>query len=299
MRRRLAAMALVATCTLCVVAAPAGAVTRVVTVGQNLTPAERARVLHYFGVSGLRVRILVVSNRQEHQLLDGIAPAREIGTRAISSAYVIPQRIGFGIRVHTHNITWVTPGMYRNALATAGVSNATVQVAAPFPVSGTAALAGIMWAYQAATGRAIQPSQQRTAAEEMVVTSQIAHATGRVGATVRLMAEVKQEVVAKHFTTAAQIRPVVLRIAGQLNLRLTVAQVDSITAVMERVAELHLAPSVLATQVGGIGNEAVQLATWWQRVLAFLTWLWARITGVVGTVDGHAAHSLDSIRYRP
>jgi uncharacterized protein YpuA (DUF1002 family) len=274
---------------------------RVVTLGADLTPTERVQMLDYFGIRMLRIRQLIITNSQEHQLLDGIAPANEIGTRAISSAYVMPQHTGYGITVTTHNITWVTPAMYKNALATAGLQNAVVRVAAPFPVSGTAALVGIIWAYQAATGHSLSPAQQRAAAQELVVTSQIAHSTGQSAGVVNLVAQVKQEVVNQHLTTPAQIRPVIIRVAANLNIHLTTAQVTSITNMMVQISHLHLSASMLSRQIGGIQSEASQAAGLWQQIVAFFHWIWLRITGgtAAGAVDGRRAHSLDSVHYRP
>ena len=65
-----------------------------------------------------------------------------IGSRALSSVLVEGKKDGNGIRVTTKNITYCTPGMYENALATAGIKDADIVVAGPFKISGTAALVG-------------------------------------------------------------------------------------------------------------------------------------------------------------
>lgn len=43
--------------------------------------------------------------------------------------------------------------MYKNALTTAGITDADIIVAGPKPISGTAALVGIFEAYEAMTGK--------------------------------------------------------------------------------------------------------------------------------------------------
>ena len=45
--------------------------------------------------------------------------------------------------------------MYKNALATAGISDANIIVAGPFELSGTAALVGILKAYKDMTGEEV------------------------------------------------------------------------------------------------------------------------------------------------
>ena len=62
---------------------------------------------------------------------------------------------GNGVNVTTQNISYCTSGMYRNALITAGIKNADVKVAGPFKISGTAALVGVMKAYEEMTGKKI------------------------------------------------------------------------------------------------------------------------------------------------
>ena len=58
--------------------------------------------------------------------------------------YVEPTKKGNGINVKTANLTWVTSAMIATTLSTAGIENANVIAAAPFPVSGTGALTGVM-----------------------------------------------------------------------------------------------------------------------------------------------------------
>ena len=74
-----------------------------------------------------------------------------IGTRALSSVTVEQKDDGNGVNVTTQNISYCTSGMYRNALITAGIKNADVKVAGPFKISGTAALVGVMKAYEEVT----------------------------------------------------------------------------------------------------------------------------------------------------
>ncbi len=51
--------------------------------------------------------------------------------------------------------------MYANALVTAGVENAEVDITAPFNVSGTAALTGVMKAFEKATGKQISTEAKK------------------------------------------------------------------------------------------------------------------------------------------
>ena len=77
---------------------------------------------------------------------------------------------GSGITVNTKNITYCTAGMYENALATAGLEDAEVIVAAPTPISGTAALIGAIEAYSVMSGEEIETDLVDGAIHEIVVT---------------------------------------------------------------------------------------------------------------------------------
>ncbi|MGQ3339185.1 DUF1002 domain-containing protein, partial [Staphylococcus aureus] len=76
----------------------------------------------------------------------------QIGTKAISSASITLGEKDSGLNITTNNINWVTDEMYTNALITAGVKDAKIYITAPFEVSGTAALTGILKAYEVQSG---------------------------------------------------------------------------------------------------------------------------------------------------
>ena len=134
-------------------AAFADADMRRVVVGADLTEEQISAIYGYFGIQRGEVPELRLSNLEEHAALDGFLDAAIIGTKSMSCVFLelLPQ--GSGLSVSVNNVSWCTPDMYRNAFTTAGITDARVTVAAPFPVSGTAALAGIYKAYEDMTGQ--------------------------------------------------------------------------------------------------------------------------------------------------
>ena len=110
--------------------------------GADLTASEKEKVLELLGVDEDDLgeyTVGTVTNEEEHDYLDDYVSASVIGSRALSSVLVVTEDDGSGIDVETSNITYCTSGMYRNALATAGISDATIKVAGPFNITGTAA----------------------------------------------------------------------------------------------------------------------------------------------------------------
>ena len=137
-----------------------------VSLGADLNTTERAAVLHFLGVTEEELKeytVATVTNKDEHDYLDSYLDKSVIGSRALSSVLVEGKKDGNGINVTTKNITYCTPGMYENALATAGIKDADIIVAGPFEISGTAALVGAIKSYENMTGETVKTENVETA----------------------------------------------------------------------------------------------------------------------------------------
>ena len=130
-----------------------------ISLGADLNAQEKASVLELLGVSEKDLEdytVATVTNKDEHNYLDSYLDKSVIGSRALSSVLVEGKEDGNGIHVTTKNITYCTPGMYENALATAGIKDADIVVAGPFKISGTAALVGAIKSYENMTGEEVK-----------------------------------------------------------------------------------------------------------------------------------------------
>ncbi|ERM92172.1 hypothetical protein O163_06055 [Caldanaerobacter subterraneus subsp. yonseiensis KB-1] len=230
----------------------------IVTLGSDLTPSQQQEMLKYFGVEGKQVKIIKVTNEEERKYLEGLVPDREIGTRAISSAYLQLLPEGEGILVDTHNITWVSKEMYANAMITAGIKDARVVVAAPFKVSGTAALTGIMKAFEEATGKKLSEEAKKTANEELVITGKLAEKVGEEKAA-ELLEKVKKEVIEKRLTDENEIANVIKEVASKLNINLTEDQISQIVQLMKKINQLNLDIETVKKQLEKIGADVEKI----------------------------------------
>ncbi|MCK9268722.1 MAG: DUF1002 domain-containing protein [Alkaliphilus sp.] len=228
--------------------------TIVVTLAKNLDEAQRKQILDLFNVSEGTVKIIEVTNEEERRYLEGIAPEEQIGKITISSAYVEVLGEGSGIDVETYNISWVTKEMYRNALVTAGVKDAKVIAAAPFSVSGTGALTGILKAFEQASGKKISEEQKKTANEEVIKTGELGEEIGKEKAT-ELVKSVKEKVVEKGAKSPEDIKKIIIDIAGRLDINLNAEQIDSISKLMEKINRLNLNTEEIKSQLKGIGEK--------------------------------------------
>lgn len=212
---------------------------QVVTLGKDLSPQQRQEMLDLFGVDEQEVTILEVTNAEEREVLGDLLSPAVIGSRAISSAKITLAEKGHGLSVETHNITWVSKSMYVNALLTAGVEDADVMVAAPFPVSGTAGLTGIIKAFEAATDGQLDEKRVAVANEEMVTQAQLGERLGDPEAAAELMARLK-EALGNQTLSEDQLRNLIINVAGDLNLQLTDSEIASLLSILQKLQQLDI-----------------------------------------------------------
>ena len=144
----------------------------IITLGADLSGEQRERVLAFFNTSENSAEIITVTNQDERKYLEGLVSDDTIGTHTLSCSYILPQTSG-GIIVKTANLTWVTDAMLANSLLTSGVENCQVLATAPFEVSGTGALTGVMMAYEKSSGEELDDSKQELATEELILTGEM------------------------------------------------------------------------------------------------------------------------------
>jgi uncharacterized protein YpuA (DUF1002 family) len=196
----------------------------IVTLGENLTEQQKNEMLTELAVPE-NAQIITVSNKEEHDYLGESIPKAQIGSIAISSASITIGAKDSGLDVQTNNITWVTDEMYTNALFTAGVKDAKIQITAPFSVTGTAALTGIMKAYETTTNEEIPEEIKKVANEEMVKTAQLGDSIGAENAAA-LMGKVKDEIAKNEPKTEADLRALIEQVATELGITLKDAELD-------------------------------------------------------------------------
>jgi len=232
---------------------------KVVSLGSNLNKAQRAQMLEYFDVEEEDVKIITVTNKEEREYLAGIAPESKIGTRAISSAFVELMDEGEGITVETYNIDWVTEEMYASALTTAGVKDARVIAAAPFKVSGTAALTGITKAFEEISGKKLSEDAKEIANEELVKTGELGDEIGKDKAA-SLVKEIKEKVIKDGIKDPDRIYQIIVQIAGDLNINLSEKQIQELVSLMEKISKLDISVADIQTQLKNIQGQLEKIA---------------------------------------
>ncbi len=223
--------------------------------GADLTNEQKNTVLNLMGIDPANLgqyQVATVANKEEHKYLDDYLDASTIGTKALSSVVIVKRDEGEGIHISTKNISYCTIGMYKNALATAGLEDADVIVAGPFPISGTAALIGAMKAYADMEDEQLDKESLDAAMNEIVVTGELKDSLGDEGQSEEFMAYVKQKVLESGRQDAETIKKVVADACEKFNISLSGSQTDQIISLMKKIGSLDIDVDSLLEQAGSV-----------------------------------------------
>jgi uncharacterized protein YpuA (DUF1002 family) len=210
----------------------------IVTLGENLTEPQKNMLLSEMEAPN-NAQIITVSNQEEHQYLEKYVAKSLIGTKAISSSATTITSAGSGISVKTNNINWVTNEMYVNALITAGVKDAKIYITAPFPVSGTAALTGIIKAYEISADKTIPEDIKQAANQEMVETAKLGDSIGDKNAAA-LIAKVKDEIAKNKPANDEEMRNIIENAANELSVKLDENQMQRLMDFFNKLKDLNI-----------------------------------------------------------
>jgi uncharacterized protein YpuA (DUF1002 family) len=220
-----------------------------VTIGANLDETQRAQIYKDFGIEEGDVTELKVTNAEERAYLEGLVSENKIGSVALSCVYIKTLDEGEGLHITTNNINWCSKEMYINALTTAGITDAEVKISAPFEVSGTAALTGLYKAYEDITGEQLDMTAKSVAAEEIVITGNLAEMLGDVDAT-ELVNQLKLILEQTKGMSDDEVRSEIKTVAANINVQVTDAQIEQLLKLCRSLEKLDA--SELAEKVNSI-----------------------------------------------
>ena len=208
-----------------------------VVIGADLNEDEIAYVYDSFGIDRNEVKELTVTNSDEREYLEGLVDDSLIGSKSISCIYIEALDEGEGLDVSVKNITWCTPDMYMNAMVTAGITDANVKIAAPFNVSGTAALTGIYKAYEDITGKKLDEDAKLVGTQELAITAELADEIGSADST-SIVNELKLMLDETREMTDDELREEIKKIAAEYDVSLTDSQIDQLIKLCRSMEKL-------------------------------------------------------------
>ena len=225
----------------------------VLALGADLTEDQKAIVFSEMGITAEQAasyQTIYITNDMEHQYLDEALGASVVGTRSLSSVLLIPQESGSGLSVETHNISYCTISMYRNALLTAGVADAKVIVAAPSSISGTAALIGAVKAYEAYSGEPVTDEALEVATDELVLTGDLMDELNNLDPdqVSDMIAYLKQEIAERGLDDPEELENLVRQVAVEMEISMTDQQVSNIVDLLLKLGNLDIDANQLISQ---------------------------------------------------
>ena len=282
MKRTLALiLALCLLAPLCTAAADGGTARAVI--GADLNEEQTAGVYAAFGVERGSVTELTVTNADEREYLDGLVDSGVLGTHAISCAYVELLPEGSGLEVTAENVNWCTPEMYVSALATAGITDARVKVAAPFAVSGTAALTGVYLAYEDITGEELSEEAKRVSSQELTVTASLSDSIGSLGS-VEIINELKLLLDETRDMTDEELRAEIARIAAEAGVELNDSQVGQLVTLCRALEKLD--PDALREKVQSVQETLQNLGAALEKAGGFFQRVMDAVNSVIDFFRG-------------
>lgn len=260
MMKKIVLLLLVTMITLPMTAQAAGVVDEkngvpIVVYGANLSDAEKASVKTSLKVDAeAEIEETTVAGSDLAKYIQG----GNSGARMYSSAKITRVDSGKGVTVvivTPENITQVTEDMYANAVLTAGIEDAIVEIAAPKPVTGHSALVGIYKAYEV-TGEVLDPARTDVANDELTVATTLSEKAGIDQDKVsELLTEIKKEIAAQNPATREDVEQIVNEQLSKLKIELNEADRQLLIDLMDKLSKLDIDFTKLSDQLSDMGQK--------------------------------------------
>ncbi len=210
----------------------------VVVYGGNLTDAQKEEVRRLLEVDTDKMNELEVTGQDIAKYING-----NPNSNMYSSVKITQKDQGHGIVVNivtADNITQVTTDMYSNALLTAGVENALIEVASPVQVTGHSALTGIYKAYDAG-GAELDQDRMEVANEELNLTTELTKKEGISQEKVtELMTEIKKQIAEQNPATKEDVERIVKEQLDKLEINLSDEDRQLLIDLFEKMRDLDI-----------------------------------------------------------
>lgn len=213
-------------------------VNSVISLGADLTEDQKNMILDEFEAGDSL--LIEVTNEEEHKYLGEFISADKIGSQAFSSAKLTLREEGSGLNIQVSDkIIYINKDMFRNALLTAGITDADVLVSAPFEVTGTGALTGILKSYEALTGKDLAEEIKEISNEELVLTYDLSKMNSSDDVT-DFMNIVKVDFAKNMPETKEETKTLILNLAESNNVKISDDQADQIADLFMKMKNANI-----------------------------------------------------------
>lgn len=212
----------------------------IVVYGAALSDSQKAEVRDLLEIKDTsKVTEITVTGEDLVYYIDG-----DKNSNMYSSAKITRKDKGEGLvinQVTPENITEVTSEMYANALLTAGIEDAIVDVASPVKVSGHSALVGIYKAYDEGKGTELNQERTEVANEELTLATDLAKKEGLDEDKVsELLTEIKKEIAEQKPATKEELEQLIDEKLQTLNVQLSAEDRQLLIDLFEKMRNLNI-----------------------------------------------------------
>lgn len=211
----------------------------IVVYGETLTSDQKAEVRRLLDVKDPSTVEEITVTAQDLARLIGGNP----NSRMFSSAKITLKEKGNGLVttiVTPDNITEVTSEMYSNALLTAGIENANIDVASPVKVTGHSALSGVYKAYES-RGEELDRDRMEVASEELDLATDLAKKEGLDEEKVsELLTEIKKMIAEQNPATREDVERIVEEQLSKMNITLSPEDRQLLIDLFEKMRSLNI-----------------------------------------------------------
>jgi|SRR5690625_1974476 len=264
----------------------------IVVYGANLSDSQKDEVRNILNVNPENEHEITVSGQDNANYIGGNPNAN-----MFSSAKISHEKAGHGLVVDIvtpENITQVTSDMYLNALITAGVENATVEVGSPIQVSGHSALAGIYKAYDA-IGEDLDSERMKVANEELEITTELSDREGLSDEKIAsIMAEIKKVIAEEKPATREDVERIIDEKLNDMGVSLSDEDKQLLLDLFDRLKDLDIDFDQLRDQLTDIASSITDKLDdlnidvddgFIEKVLGFINKIIDGIIGLFGSKD--------------
>ncbi|WLR51014.1 DUF1002 domain-containing protein [Bacillus tianshenii] len=249
----------------------------IVVYGGNLTAEQKEEVQRILEINGdNNIKEITVTGTDAATYIDGDA-----NSRMFSSAKITRKDKSEGLvinQVTPENITEVTNEMYKNALLTAGIEGAQVDVVSPVKVTGHSALTGIYKAYEASGGEELNKDRLEVANEELNVVTDLAKKEGldKEKAS-ELITAIKSEMADQQPVTKEEVQKIVEEELKAFNIELSPEDRQLLIDLFDKMRELDIDFNKVKTQLEDLSSDIKKKIEevagdegFWQGILDFI-----------------------------
>jgi uncharacterized protein YpuA (DUF1002 family) len=261
--------------------------------GESLTPSQKEETKTLLGITdSTQAKEVTVTGADIVKYIHG-----DPNSHLYSSAMITRKDAGTGlvIKIVTpDNITEVTDQMYANALLTAGIKDAEVEVASPIKVSGHSALTGIYKAYDTSGGAKLNTARTDVANQELNLATNLAKQDGLNQDKVnQLLTQIKQQMANQKPATKQDVANIVDDKLNSLQIQLSPKDRQLLIDLFNQMRKLNINFGDVEKQLSdithGFGQKlknTMEDKGFWQKVGNFLSQLFHSIGNLFSSLFG-------------